>query len=99
MTQRNRHAKRVWWGRRPHHGDVPHPRAGWLEHSVPVRCVLRDRLHDVPVRDDLSVLKLEDVDDGRAAPSGYMRPVHARRDEVALGDDVLDLGAQLGERL
>ena len=38
-----------------------------LEHPVVVRRSLRDRLHHVPMLDDLAVLELEDVDD-RAAP-------------------------------
>jgi hypothetical protein len=39
------------------------------------------------VLDDLSVLELEDVDDGRSALSGHTNPVDVRDDEVALGED------------
>ena len=41
-------------------------------------------------------VETEEVDDSRTALSGYTRTVHKRHDEVALGDDVLYLGAQSG---
>src|SRR5258708_3725177 len=74
-------------------------RARRVKHPVLVDGVLRDRPDHVPVLDDLFVLKLEDVDDRRAALPGYAHSVRVPGNLVALGKDPLNLAAQLGELL
>ena len=69
---------------------------GVLEHPVRIRRLLRDRLHDVPMLDDLAVLQPEDVDDGHAALAGFAHAMHVQDHIVALGEGPLDLA--LGAR-
>src|SRR5882762_1482614 len=66
------------------------------KHSVVVRRLLGDRLHDVPMLDDLAVLQPEDVDDGHAAFAGLAHAMHVQDHVVALGEGALDLA--LGAR-
>ena len=67
------------------------------EHGVIVSAGLRERLHDVPVLDDLALLKPEEVGDNRAGilGGGFDQPVGDH--DVALPHHPLDLDAQLGE--
>ena len=70
-----------------------------VEHPVVVRRLLRDRLHDVPVLDDLAVLQPEDVDDGHAALAGLAHAMDVQDHVVALGEGALDLALGAGELL
>src|SRR4030088_2705445 len=69
------------------------------KHPVVVRRLLRDRLHDVPMLDDLAVLQPEDVDDGHAAVAGLAHAVHMQDHVVALGEGALDFALGTGELL
>src|SRR6185503_7080897 len=64
-----------------------------LEHPVSVGGLFRDRLHHVPMLDDLAVLELEDVDDGVAARAWLAHGVDVDDDVVAVREDAFDLAA------
>jgi hypothetical protein len=49
--------------------------------------------------DDLAAVEPEDVDDRGAALPGCAYPMRVQDDEIAVGEDALDLAAQIGKRL
>src|SRR3954453_7903658 len=68
-----------------------------LEHPVSVGGLFRDRLHHVPMLDDLAVLELEDVDDGVAARAWLAHGVDVDDDVVAVRADAFDLAGIVRE--
>ena len=62
-----------------------------LEHRVAVGGGFRNRLHHIPVLDDLAVLQLEDVDDGVAKRAGLTHRMDVQDDVVAVHEGALDL--------
>src|SRR6185503_1075059 len=78
-------------------GHSPRERAS--EHAVVVGRLVRDRLYDVPVLDDLAALQLEDVHDGRAARARLAHRVDVEDHIVTVREHALDLAPRLRKLL
>src|SRR5260370_38657914 len=71
-------------------------RARRLEHAVAVGGLVGDGLDHVPMLDDLAVLELEDVDDGRSRRVGLAPGMDVQDDVIAIGADLPNLAMRGG---
>src|SRR6516225_366526 len=67
------------------------------EHGVAVCGRVGDRLHHVPMLDDLAVLQPEDVDDGHSALARRADGMHVQDHEIGIGKRPLDLAPGVGK--
>jgi hypothetical protein len=65
------------------------------KHRIGVERAVWDGLNDIPVLDDLVVLKPEDVDDGVAVLSKEARPMAMKQDEIAVREHAFDFSSCL----
>ena len=86
-----------WWCAAPRRRNLSTEHHWSSEHRVVVGARLRERLKNVPVLDDLAVLKPEEVGGDCAGVLGRGLDQPVGDDDVALGDHTLDFDAQLGE--
>src|SRR3954468_22623088 len=68
-----------------------------LEHPVGVGGLFRDRLHHVPMLDDLAILELEDIDDGVAARAWLAHGGDVDHDIIAISEDAFYFAAIIRE--